>query len=329
MIGDNLERVSIIIAAYNIEKYINRCMDSCINQTYKNIEIIVVNDGSRDNTLINLNKYKEYENVKVITKKNGGLIEARKSGYSEATGKYILFIDGDDWLHLKAIEELYKRAEDTCSDIVWYRYWFAYDNNLLMKKEIEKEFDCINNDEFLKGILTEDILPSIWSKFIKREFIEKNNITFPDEISFAEDLAFSVSLGIHKPKTAFLNKRLYYYYQRDNAMTKTISSKLLDIAKATNFIKVQLQKNNLYIKYKDEFEYCAYIHNLYYRNDVIFKNKNEFSKKLYTNWKDMKIDIENNKYFKHKFNSISRKGRIMTALVSKNYYVGVLINRVI
>ncbi|MDU4936124.1 MAG: glycosyltransferase family A protein, partial [Peptostreptococcaceae bacterium] len=101
-------KVSIIIAAYNIEDYINRCLNSIVNQSFKDIEIIVVNDGSTDNTINIINNFAKNDvRIKVIDKKNGGLIEARKSGLARASGEYILFLDGDDWLHIEAIEKLY------------------------------------------------------------------------------------------------------------------------------------------------------------------------------------------------------------------------------
>lgn len=323
-----MEKVSIIIAAYNIEEYIERCIQSCINQTYDNIEVIIVNDGSTDSTLKIISKYNRNTKVIVINKKNQGLIEARKSGYKIATGKYVLFIDGDDWLDIDAIKELYKRAKDTDSDIVWYKYFFAYEDGTYKKRNIEKKFDIIEGEEFLKRVLIEEVLPSIWSKFIRKDFIDSNNIEFPSNISFNEDLALSVSMGTFKPRVAFLDKRLYYYFQRNSSITKTISPKLLEISVATKFMKNRLEEKNLLDKYKNEFEYCAYLQNLYHRNDVIFKHKNAYSKTLYQNWKSLNIDITTNRYYKVMFKNISYVGRICTNLTTKSYNLGKIINRI-
>ncbi|MDU2673334.1 MAG: glycosyltransferase family 2 protein [Clostridium sp.] len=323
-----MKKVSIIIAAYNIEEYISRCIESCINQTYDNIEIIIVNDGSTDRTLEIINKYRENKKIIVINKDNEGLIEARKSGYKVATGEYVLFIDGDDWLNLNAINQLYMRAIETDADIVWYKYLFAYDNNTFKKKIVNRKFDCIDGYEFLERVLVEDILPSIWSKFLKKSFIDNNKIEFPNKITFCEDLAFSVSLGIHKPKTTFLDKRLYYYYQRDNAVTKIVSNKLLDIGEAIKFIRNELERNDLMETHKEEFEYCAYLHSLYYRSDIIFRKNNIYSKEMFKNWNVFNINIYNNKYFNRKFKEVSFKGRVATIISSKNYYLGRIISRI-
>ena len=133
-------KVSIIIAAYNIEDYINRCLNSIVNQSFKDIEIIVVNDGSTDNTINIINNFAKNDvRIKVIDKKNGGLIEARKSGLARASGEYILFLDGDDWLHIEAIEKLYKEAKKDNFDIVLYNFYLAYDNGKLEEKNSFEE----------------------------------------------------------------------------------------------------------------------------------------------------------------------------------------------
>lgn len=124
-----MAKVSIIIAAYNIEDYIERCLISCMNQTFQDIEIIVVNDGSTDSTLEKINKCTYYDSrVKIIDKKNAGLIEARKSGFKIAKGEYILFIDGDDWIDLESIRILYNKAKENDYDIVCYKYLLKYED---------------------------------------------------------------------------------------------------------------------------------------------------------------------------------------------------------
>lgn len=123
-------KVSIIVAAYNIEKYIYKCIDSIRKQTFKDIEIIIVNDGSTDSTLnIIRNLALKDSRIRIIDKKNEGLIEARKSGLDVANGEYILFVDGDDWLELDALEKLYNNAINNNSDIVIYNAYNSYDNN--------------------------------------------------------------------------------------------------------------------------------------------------------------------------------------------------------
>ena len=203
--------VSIIVAAYNIEDYIERCINSVINQSFSDIEIIVVNDGSTDSTLEKLNKLKNYDKrIKIINKENEGLIEARKTGFKNSVGDYLLFIDGDDFLELNAINDAYLYASRYSFDIVCFNSFKAYD-------EYKIQFDTFYNEEIvasepLTALLLDKILPAIWATMIKREFIIKNQIKFPSNISYGEDLATVANWFMHNPKIGLLNKNLYNYY---------------------------------------------------------------------------------------------------------------------
>ena len=206
-------KVSIIVAAYNIENYIKRCMDSIVSQTFKDIEIIVVNDGSTDNTSKIIESFANNDKrIKTIDKQNEGLIEARKTGFKNSVGDYLLFIDGDDFLELNAINDAYLYASRYSFDIVCFNSFKAYD-------EYKIQFDTFYNEEIvasepLTALLLDKILPAIWAKMIKREFIIKNQIKFPSNISYGEDLATVANWFMHNSKIGLLNKNLYNYYQR-------------------------------------------------------------------------------------------------------------------
>ena len=178
-------KVSVIIAAYNIEDYIQRCLISVVSQTLKDIEIIVVNDGSTDNTLNKIQEIKDvYSKINIINQENKGLIEARKSGLKEATGEYVLFVDGDDWLEIQALELLYNKAEENESDVVLYDAFVSYDSGRY-KLSVINNYDL--SYDYAENLFLNKILPSIWSKFIRLDFIKSNNIIFPDNITFGED----------------------------------------------------------------------------------------------------------------------------------------------
>ena len=104
-------KISVVIPVYGVEKYIRQCLESIINQTYKNLEIIVVNDGTKDNSMKIVEEYLSDERIKIINKQNGGLSSARNRGMEEATGKYIFFVDSDDWIELNTIEILVKNSK--------------------------------------------------------------------------------------------------------------------------------------------------------------------------------------------------------------------------
>ena len=289
-------KVSIIVAAYNIEDYIKRCMYSIVNQTFKDIEIIVVNDGSTDNTLNIINDFaKNDARIKIIDKKNGGLIEARKSGLEIASGEYILFLDGDDWLHLEAIEKLYQEAKKDNFDIVLYNFYLAYDNNKLEEKSSFEEI-VKHEDDYLKLSLTGQIGANIWAKFLKRKFLIDNNIEFVKNITYAEDVATTNLLFMYSPKVSTIDENLHYYYQRENSVTKVIDEKVFDIPKALEFIKSNLEKQGLYEKYKEEFEYLCYKH-IYFYQIISSTNYIDIHRQLDKIWRSKNIDIRNNKYF--------------------------------
>ncbi|EGT3617650.1 glycosyltransferase, partial [Clostridium perfringens] len=244
-------KVSIIIAAYNVEKYINRCIDSCLSQNYDDLEIIVVNDGSTDNTEEILDKILD-ERVKVINKNNEGVSKAREVGFNISTGDYVLFVDADDWLDKNLLLETKQYLETEKYDILMFNYNFAYEDNRIIENKL-----VLKSNDFLLNVLTEPI-PYLWMKFIRRDFIIKNKISMVKEINYAEDLAFSAKLAIYKPKVKYLDKKLYFYYQRIDSVTKKCNSTILDVKKSTDLIEKLLIENRMYDNYKHELDFCIY-----------------------------------------------------------------------
>lgn len=324
----DMELISIIISAYNIEQYISRCLDSVINQSYKNIDIVVVNDGSTDNTLNIIKDYSKKDNrINIINQDNKGLIEARKSGYKYSKGKYILFIDGDDWISHKAIEVLVKYIKEKRADIINYKCIYEYDN----KKQLldwDKTIGEFNEYEYLKECLLGKVKHNIWSQFIRKGFIEENKIRFPNNISYGEDLALTISLAINKPKVIVINEYLYHYYQRNSSLSNKISKSILEIGKATEFIKQELINYKIYEKFREEFEYMAFKQNFYSRRNIIFGEKNTLNKCIFNNWKRMGIKINRNKYYRDIYINDSMKAKIAAKIMERNYYVGKLVYRI-
>lgn len=313
-------KVSVIIAAYNIEDYIKRCLDSVIKQTLIDIEIIVVNDGSDDNTLNIINDFAGKDNrINVVNKKNQGLIEARKSGLEVANGEYILFVDGDDWIESDCLDKLYNISKKNDFDIVIYNAFYSYDDR-------KEKFDTfqINNKhktDFLKKLFLGEISPNIYSKFIKRKFLILNNIQFPKYITYAEDLATVSSIFIKFPKIGICNERLYNYYQRANSITKLSNNKILEIDKAMKFIENNLKENNLYKKYEKEFEYLIYMH-MFISKVVMISDLNKFNKIVYNQYKNKNIKSKNNKYIQSYICKQNKNGRIRINLYDKAFYLG-------
>lgn len=297
--------VSIIVAAYNIENEIERSLNSIINQTYENIEVIVVNDGSTDKTLEKINSVLLNQmriKYKIINKKNEGLIEARKSGFKKAQGEYVLFMDGDDYIDKNTIDYLYRKAKCGQYDIVQYNYVLFYDDRTQKNGWDYKYFDEVQKWEdykFLEKLLLGRINQNIWSKFIRREFIIENNIKFPEDICYGEDLALSFALAVKSPKVLSVNKQYYYYYQREGSLSNKVNEKILEMDYVIKFIEQQLKNNNLYLKYKNEYNYFVYSSMYYSRIESIFIDDTELNRLIFNMWKNKNICINcKNKYYK-------------------------------
>ena len=302
-----MHKISIIIAAYNIENYIERCMASVVNQTYSNLDIIVVNDGSTDNTLNIIESFsKNDERINIINQSNQGLLKSRKIGFNNSQGDYVLFIDGDDWLEKDAIEIMYNEMITDGCDIIQCKYYKRYDNGKTIKF-IEKNTGIIDPDMLIEGILLCDINHNVWTKLIRKDYIIENNIYFMDNITFGEDLAFTFELFKSKPKVKIIDNALYNYYQRSDSLTNSFSSKVLEINKVIKYVKKELISLELYEKYKAQFEYFSYRHCYRIYRNFIFYTKNEIGSNLLKEWKNYDIKITTNKYYRE---NISLKEKI-------------------
>lgn len=302
-----VHKVSIIIAAYNIQDYIARCLNSVINQTYKNLDIIIVNDGSTDETLSIIQSYENNDKrIKIINQNNMGLLASRKIGFTHATGDYVLFIDGDDWLEINAIQVMYEAMMKDDFDIIQCKYYMKYDNGKSVK-DLDKTLGAIEPSTLIDRLLLCDINHNVWTKLIKMDYIKVNDIHFMNDITFGEDLAFTYELFIRNPKVCVIDDCLYNYYQRSNSLTNEISPKVLEINKVLQYISQDLIKRDLYNNYTQHFDYFVYRHSyLTYRN-FIFYSKSELGKEILAQWRNYGIDIVNNNFYKKK---ISIKGKI-------------------
>ena len=208
------ELVTIIINVYNGEKFINKCLDSIINQTYKNIEILIINDGSTDNTLNIIKKYKD-KRIKVITTENKGLSLSRNVGIDNARGEYLYFIDVDDWIEFDTIEYLYNLLKKYNTLISTCKPIDVYDYNVKIKNEKEK-IKVIDSKEMLKKILlSTDRSVALWNKLYKKELFD--NIRFDNKI--INDLTVTHKLAITAKKITYSNQKKYYYLRHKDAIT--------------------------------------------------------------------------------------------------------------
>ncbi len=315
-----MAKVSIIIAAYNVELYIERCLESVVKQTLKDIEIIVVNDESTDTTLDKLLIYTNKDSrIKIVDKKNEGLIEARKSGLEVASGEFLMFVDGDDWIDIEACEKLYKKSIELDLDILCYGLYHAFDDHLETKNIYD--FKLANGEEYLKLVLLNKARANIVLQLVKREFLIRNNIILPSNITYAEDLAITVTLACNEPRVGTLNEPLYYYYQRENSVTNKVSNKVFDVELAINSIRNSLEQKGYLEKYYYEFEYLMFIH-LYYHRVIAVGYTGEIHKALYDKWREKKLNMKNNKYYKEFISTMTIREKLKLILYNANYNLG-------
>lgn len=215
----NEKLVSVIIPAYNIEDYIGRCLDSVISQTYKNLEIIVVDDGSGDCTAKILDDYKEKDcRIKVIHKKNSGVSSARNKGLDIASGDYIGFVDGDDLVDVNLYETLVKLIEEG-ADIAHCGYQMVFPNRVdyyynTGKKKIQ------TTKEGLKDLLSGEMIePALYNKLYRKELF--NNIRLNENLKINEDLEINYKLFKKSKKSIYYDLPLYSYMIRKNSATSS------------------------------------------------------------------------------------------------------------
>lgn len=225
------EKITVIVPVYNVENYLNKCLDSLINQTYKNLEIIVINDGSTDNSGEICQEYAQKDNrIIYIEKENGGLSDARNVGLDKMTGSYVTFIDSDDWVELDYVEILYKKIIEYQADISVGNYYSYNEDEEIYYFHIygnsyyEKVYDNVSIFENLyeSQEMKSFALISACGKLYKAKLFDYLRF---DKGKLGEDGYFNQKMYLSVNKVVYLNKGLYAYRQRSGSITKTWTEK--------------------------------------------------------------------------------------------------------
>lgn len=300
-----MPKVSIIVPVYNTEKYLEKCLNSLVKQSLVDVEIIIVNDGSTDNSEIIINKFKQdYPNKIVYLKKgNGGLSDARNYGLSYANSEYVGFVDSDDYVELNMFEKLYTSAKEKNSDLVECNFIWEYPN----KTKIDYGFNYLDKkDFFLFGRVM------VCNKLFKTSIIKNNNIIFPKSLNY-EDIEFFYKLIPYISNYCLIDDVLYHYMQRENSIINNQNEKTANIFIILNNIINFYKSNNLFDIYKTELEYLfiRFLLGSSFLRIVKIKN-NKLKKELlnksinnlylnFPNWKKnklLKIKNKKNIYYK-------------------------------
>ena len=291
-----MKKVSIIVAVYKVEKYLNRCIESIINQTYENIEIILVDDGSPDSCPILCDNWaKKDGRIKVIHKENGGLSDARNKGLEVATGEYVGFIDGDDEISSSMFEKLMKIVEENNAEIGICQFARFIDGSVPNYTIVD---DCtiIDKDEALKEVLTEKIGNHICNKLFKRGLFD--NTLFTKGVAY-EDIFIFYKLLLKSKNIAITNSKLYGYMQRRDSITNNCTVKnVRDYIKANNTRYESLKNNKELRDYLNiSMVKCGYI--LHVKAASTRDREFFFSDEMLTEYKKLKktISLRNIKFY--------------------------------
>lgn len=286
-----MAEVSIIVPVYNVEKYLSFCLDSLVNQTFKDIEIICVNDGSTDNSTEVLEHYAGFDKrIKIINKENGGLSSARNAGLDAASGKYIAFVDSDDFVSHFLVERAYNFVQKKNADFAAFGFDYVVGNSL---KLYESGFSfpkglvgkCVYETDLNENFYTK-IHPTAWCKFYSAKLIQNNNLRFCEDIIF-EDLPFAAEVYLSANRMVYTNLPLYYYRaERQGSILSRRDEKTVDFITAIERVDDVFHKYGRFEKYKNalmQYNIQRSIHYFItvdgaYREKFFYSMKKYFSK---------------------------------------------------
>ena len=268
-----MPEISVIVPVYNVEKYLRRCIDSILNQTFSDFELILVDDGSTDASPAICDEYaKKDKRVVVIHQQNAGVSQARNAGLDAAKGIYIVFVDSDDYVDELYLEKLYDSPVDL--HVSGYFYVDNQTNNITK----ERVFNTHTEDIYGEYISRFFGLRNVWGKLLKNSIIKNNNIKFPKEISYGEDTIFMIGY-LNFCRNIHFSEETHYYYIQYPQNTLTSAGSIHDVIFCYAYMKKY--HPNKKITYQDAFS----IHAMQYLFGQLFNSRNISFRKKYQEYK--------------------------------------------
>ncbi len=283
-----MPKISIIIPVYNAEKYLRKCIESVIAQTFKDWEAILINDGSKDSSLAVCYEYATKDKrISVIDKTNGGPSSARNRGLEQARGEYIYFIDADDWIESNALEILYFNSDNGYFDIVFVGFVREYSNgNMEYSYAYDADTYSLPKESIICHLYKEQAYGWICTKMLKKEIIEKYNIRFDESIELWEDEMFTSEYLNHVSSVRAINNHPYHYICNVESIMQTNN-------KRYEKVFLSARKNEVLMPLANE-ELKEYLNNTYNQElkySLIMALKNETYYQCDDNTKDKMLDL--------------------------------------
>lgn len=307
-------KVSVIVPCFNAEKYISKALDSLLSQTLDDMEIIVINDGSSDNSKEIIDEYyKKYpDKIRVYHQENKGIASVRNYGLSLVNGEYFGFLDSDDYTKSDMYFKMYAKAKETDADMVVSNFMWVSDK----KERLEKEGPYIAGKDMMVKLFA-----TLWNKIYKTSLIKESGLKFPDGNRY-EDACFLYCLSSILKKVEFIDEAFVSYVQVSTSITHTNNQQVKNMITVFNIIYDYYKNNNLFDEYKDELEYIHikfFLGNSFLRSSLI-KDKDDRYNTIMMGFNLLNEKFPNwykNKYLnefggiKHKYFKIVRKWNIM------------------
>ena len=319
-----MDLISIIIPVYNVEKYIEKCAQSLFEQSYKNLELIFVNDGSKDSSgelchrIANENS-EETISVIVIDKENGGVSSARNRGLKVATGKYIMYVDPDDYCENTYVEKLYNAIVDSDSDMAECSYFVDHISGDIVAKSLPFSETVINDVYgalFYDGQSLDKLPAYLWLSIFKADVIKENNIRFDENVKYGEDFLFFVEYSKHCQKIAIVNEPLYHSVHREGSSASRLEFSVdhfLKIIYLTDeFVRIMRDKE---WKFKSQYIAKRYVNFIPQAAILIAR-----SKKIKNRKKEISILMDKSKII----DKISKYSKSKLSTLEKIYRTAVL-----
>ena len=316
--------ISIILPVYNVEKYIHKSIQSVLNQTYTNFELLVINDGTPDNSIKLVEAFDD-SRIKIYHKENGGLSDARNFGLEKAQGDFIYFMDSDDWIEPNLIEDSILALENNKTDIVIFGYHLDTEDangNMISSSKVISD-----NNLFIKNINpiifekeTLGLMGYAWNKMYRTSLLKDNNIVFKKGTSLVEDILFNTEVFCNTDKLLFIDKAYYHYLNRPvSTLIKKFHANSFELKLEKNYsiksfmnnweVNNDIQNELLSISLIGGIRYT--LHNMFsYKNNLSNKEKIEFIKQMLGNTETKELI----KYYK----PISNKDKIYKILIKYN-----------